>query len=97
MQTSAEWSLGSEYLIGYIPFLIPEFATQATNFNGTYNRQIVTAGTNVHNGVTRKKLGYQPRTDWKKDRLIRLVQSSQEDVRSMSPELVHFFLSQSRE
>ncbi len=97
MQTSAEWSLGSEYLIGYIPFLIPEFATQATNFNGTYNRQIVTAGTNVHNGVTRKKLGYQPRTDWKKDRLIRLVQSSQEDVRSMSPELVHFFLSQARE
>ena len=72
-----------------IPFLIPEFAAQAYSFNGTFNQQVATSITNVHNTKTRKCLGKEPRSDWKRDWLLRFIKASQEDLKQWHPTLIH--------
>lgn len=88
LQTCNAWFTSGWWMLGSIPFLFPEFTTQVTSFNGTYNRQDVTAITNVHNKKTRKCQGKSPRPDWKRDQLIQLVQESQRDLNNWHPILI---------
>lgn len=76
-------------LIPGIPFFIPEFAAQIYSFNGTFNHQVATSITNVHNTKIRKRLGKDPTSDWKRDWLIRFVQESNAELNHWHPDLIN--------
>ncbi|MBY0500635.1 MAG: hypothetical protein K2P93_01365 [Alphaproteobacteria bacterium] len=89
LQASQQW-FGNGWwpLVVGIPFLIPEFAAQTFSFNGTYNQQVTTAITNVHSTKTRKYLGKEPPSNWKRDWLIRFVEESRSELKQWYPDLI---------
>jgi len=81
------WFANEWWMIMSVPFLIPEFTAQATGYHITYNRQSGTAIADVHNWV-RKKRGKEPRGDYKRDKLIQLVQNSQGRLKKLPPSVI---------
>jgi hypothetical protein len=87
LQICDGWELNNWWMIGSIPFVIPELAAQTTYFNYTYNRGVATAATDIHNWWAQKK-GQPPRTDWRKDQLLQMIQAAHQDLKNMDPSLL---------
>ena len=82
------WFESDWWMLGGIPFLIPEFTVQTTYFNRTYNQGAGSGITSVHNNLQERNSGKNRRVDWKRDKLIEIVQAAQEDVKTMNPDLI---------
>lgn len=76
------------WMISSLPFLLAEFAAQATSFHETYDKKVTTTCTDLHNLKTRKCKNLPPRTDYMRDRLMRKVQDYSEDLKKIPPAIL---------
>lgn len=88
MINSVSWMNNPYYLLLAIPYFLPEFFAQTVYFNETYNQELGSGIASIHNKGTRKKRNLQPRPDWKRDKLIEMVQAGREDMKGMNPVLI---------
>ncbi|MBX9620640.1 MAG: hypothetical protein K2X28_01180 [Alphaproteobacteria bacterium] len=72
-----------------IPFFIPKLMGLATSFNETFNELVTTAAINGYHKIGGKCRGNSLCTPCQKDWLIRLVESSRNDLEHWDPKLIH--------
>jgi hypothetical protein len=75
-------------LISMIPFLFAEYTTQVLNLNESYNRQGLSAALKVHNLKTRQCFGGEPRSDYKRDRLMQLIEECKDWIKILPYEIL---------
>ncbi|MCI5055580.1 MAG: hypothetical protein MRY83_05685 [Flavobacteriales bacterium] len=72
-----------------IPFFIPKLMGLATSFNETFNEQVTTAAINGSHRIGGKCRGDSLCPPCQKDWLVRLVESSRNDLEHWDPKLIH--------
>jgi hypothetical protein len=72
-----------------VPFFIPKFMGLASSFNETFNELVTTSGINMWHRIGGKCREDSLCPPCQKDWLIRLVESSRNDLEHWSPELIH--------
>ena len=89
LQVCNKWNMDPLWMIGAATFLFAEFATQASSQWGWSTQQEVSLFARIHNMYTRPKLlKKSPRTQFKRDQLIEMIQTFKNRLPYLHPEIL---------